>query len=112
MKRPCGHVFATDDGADLVFQRDGERHTLRFRYVLCKRRSVRLIGTGVVYGKLTRVEVSRGATRVSPPTQRPLVEKCVRGALPVLRESLGRYLSRFPPATARLLDLSEVKNLW
>jgi len=110
-------VYAADDGADLVFQRDGKQHTLRLRYVLSHQRAVRLIGTGVLYGDLTRVEVvggGRGAPRVkvSPAKQAPLIEKCIRGARHVLREALGRYLSRFPPATARLLDLSAVKNLW
>ena len=120
MRRPCGHVYATEDGADLVFQRDGTQHTLRLRYVLAQQRAVRLIGTGVLYGDLTRVEVtgggkgSKGAPRVkvTPSKQAPLIKKCIRGARHVLREALGRYLSRFPPATARLLDLSSVKNLW
>lgn len=101
-------MIPRDDGVDLVFARDGETHTLRLRYFLDGKRTVRLLGTGVLYSTLVRVEVLRHRIDITPSKYAPLVNKCIDRARPLLKEALGRYMRRFPPSTARLLDMSAV----
>ena len=103
-KRACGQVMQRDGGVDLACVRDGRTHTLRLRFCLDARRRVRLLGTGVFYGTLTRVEVF-DAVKVAPARHRDLVTKCLRGAAPLLVDALRGYLLRFDPALRTVLRL-------
>lgn len=107
MPRQCGRMYRREDGVDLVWVRDRQTHTLRLRFHLVSQRKVRVMGTGVVYGALTRVDVRRARVTVKPARHRELLVRCVRKAVPLLRRALQTYVERFLPATRRLLDLSE-----
>ncbi len=97
-------MIARDGGVDLVCVRDGQAHTLRLRFCLDAQRRVRLLGTGVFYGTLTRVEVF-DAIKVTPGKHRDLVTRCVRGAMPMLTEALRGYVARFGPGLRPVLRL-------
>lgn len=103
-KKACGVMVARDGGVDLACTRDGRTHTLRLRFCLDARRRVRLLGTGVFYGALTRVEVF-DTLKVTPARHRDLVTKCVKGAMPMLTERLRTYVARFDPRVRPLLRL-------
>lgn len=103
-KKACGQVLARDGGVDLACVRDGRTHTLRLRFCLDARRRVRLLGTGVFYGQLTRVEVFN-AIKVTPARHRDLVTKCVRAAMPMLAERLRAYVAGFDVALRPVLRL-------
>lgn len=103
-KRACGRMVARDDGVDLACVRDGRVHSLRLRFCLDSDRRVRLLGSGVFYGELTRAEVEGGRVRVTPPRHRALVSGCVRSAGPLLADALRAYVLRFDPEVRRLLD--------
>lgn len=106
--KACGRMAAREGGVDLACAVDGHIHTLRLRYCLDAKRRVRLLGTGVVYGALTRVEVHKGGVRVSPARHKHLVTKCVHNARQLLADTLRAYLQRFPPATVRLIKYRDV----
>ena len=97
-----------DGGVDLACVWDGQVHTMRMRYCLDAERRVRLLGTGVLYGTLTRAEVRRGRVSVTPARYKKLVAKCVDNARPLLRDALREYLRRFPPATRPLVNIANV----
>ena len=97
-------MVALDGGVDLACMWDRQVHTLRLRYCLDAKRRVRLLGTGVVYGTLTRVEVMKRGVSVTPARHKPLVTKCVQNARDMLARTLRTYLHRFSPSTLHLID--------
>lgn len=108
-------MVARDGGVDLACTWGGETHGLRLRFCLDAHRRVRLLGTGVVYGKLTTVEVCtqgrRLTMRVQPAQHKHLVSKCMACARPKLTEALGAYLGRFSPRLLSVLNLTRVAGL-
>ena len=105
-KTPCGRMWACDNGVDLACMWDGKVHTLRLRYCLDARQRVRLLGTGVAYGKLLRVEVTRARITATPKSAARLVRKCIDNARPTLNQALRTYVASFSPAVRSVLDLS------
>jgi hypothetical protein len=106
-KTACGGMWCREDGVDLACKWDGKVHTLRLRYSLGANREVRLVGTGVAYGRLVRVHVRRRRIVVTPRAHATFVRKCIANARPLLHRALHTYLHRFPTSVRGLLHLND-----
>ena len=101
-------MWACEGGVDMVCSWKGENCTLRMRYCLDAKRRVRLLGTGVIGGKLVRAEVLCDTVRVVPKSHSQLIHKCVANARDILASELRRYISNFPEGVRALLDVSRL----
>lgn len=107
-KNICGQMWQRDGGVDLECVIKNKPFKLRLRFCLDAARKVRLIGTGVLDGRVVTVQVTGKGVRCAQKA-RPFVKTCLKNATRLLVQEASRYVNSFPVQCRAMLDVRDIR---